>query len=40
MNILLRMGDAGLINDMKKIPLQNYIFSLIISFVQKQKYFA
>ena len=40
MNIILRMDDAGLINDMKKIPLKNYIFSLIISFVQKQKYFA
>ena len=36
MNILLRMDDAGLIDDMKKIPLQNYIFSLRISFVQKQ----
>ena len=32
MNILLRMDDAGLIDDMKKISLQNYIFSLRIFF--------
>ena len=36
MDILLRMDDAGLIDDMKKIPFQKKFFSLRISFVKKQ----
>ena len=36
MNILLRMDDAVLLDDMKKIPLQNIIFSLRISMLQMQ----